>query len=436
MYFVFFLIFFVLAGVVILYATGLKYNRSKNNFERTGVFFIKSYPKDADIYLNDAKQKKRTPTMINRLLPNYYTVRVAKDGYLDWKKNLQISPQNTTFIEDISLFKIDRPSRQLATGKFNQLLSSKNKLYAVINEKSDTGSSLWLFTIANEQLTKYYSTIGLGDFQLIDWSNNSSKVLVEQNENYFVMTVGQANKLQALSEFSSLDFNALFWDSYNDNILYGLANRSLYQIELINKEITLLSDLTVLSAINFKTKILAIVKKDNQYLLQFIDEEKPLLSLPYSANFEFYNPGFDLICLLTKDGNTLFLIEPENQTRPLKNYVKDVNDFRWQDDQFLYWNSSELWAYYPDVGQTILIERISQPIISAFWHPNVVYAFVQTASELKVYELDSRDQRNIYSLINFTGPETNLIFTDKKGDNLYLAGFLDNSYGFYRIKIQ
>ena len=99
------LFFIVVSPLLILYALGYKYDAQKGRLEKTGVFFIKAYPKNADIFLNGQNQKIQTPARLTKLLPNIYQVTISKPGFLPWVKNLSIEPQTTTFIEDVSLFK-------------------------------------------------------------------------------------------------------------------------------------------------------------------------------------------------------------------------------------------------------------------------------------------------------------------------------------------
>ncbi|MBU1130677.1 PEGA domain-containing protein [Patescibacteria group bacterium] len=429
------IIFFVITLIIILYALGYKYNWPKKTLERTGVFFIKSYPKNASIYINDIKQKKETPNLINRLLPNYYQVRVNKEGYLDWQKTLPIAPQTTTFIEDISLFKKQLEPELIITEAFASFLQSANKIYVIFYKEE--GNSLWLLNLINDELTELYQSSSIKPLELISWSNNNQKVLIRQNNKYFILNINQKNLLYSLDETAELAFSSLVWDTYNDNILYGISNQKLYQLDLLNKKADLLSTLPALAVINYKTDVLAIIKNQNKYLLNFIKNEKePLLSLPYSLNYQFANQGDGIVTLFDKEQKTLYLLEPENGSQPVKAVINNVEDFKCHDNQFLFWNNNELWVYYANINQKTLVERTSQPIVSAFWHPNIVYIYGQTANELKVYELDNRDQRNIYTLINFETPDNNLVFTNKKGDYLYLIAEIGGQSGLYKVEVQ
>jgi len=436
-YIIFILIFIFSAPAIIFYALGYKYNWSKKTLEKTGVFFIKSYPKNSDIYINDKEFKDKTPTLVNRLLPNFYKIKVTKDGYLDWQKNLPINPQITTFIEDISLFKKQLDFELISPEEFSNFLQSKNKIYVILSQNNRTTSSLWLYNTLNDEVIKFYQSDSPMPFELISWTNNSQKVLIKKGNFYYTLNINQKNKLNSIEDVTALPFSKLIWDTYNNNILYGIYQQKLYQVNLLDNETELLTPGSVLAAVNYETDVIAIVKEQDKYYLKFIKSEKePLLSLPYSDYYNLENPGFGFITLFDKSQKTLYLLEPKNSDQPVKTVFKNIENFKWHDDQFLFWNNNELWVYYPDVNQKALVERTSQPIVSALWHPNVVYVYGQTADELKVYELDGRDHRNNYSLFNFESSDNNLVFTNKKGDYLYLITLIDGQNGLYKVNIQ
>lgn len=84
------IIFFLIATpCVLLYSQGYSYDWQKNKLVATGGFYLKSYPTGAKIFIND-KQDNKTPRLISRLLPKDYKIKVVKDGFYPWQKNLKI----------------------------------------------------------------------------------------------------------------------------------------------------------------------------------------------------------------------------------------------------------------------------------------------------------------------------------------------------------
>src|SRR3989344_8513986 len=85
----FLLFFLIVSPILILYSLGFKYNWQKNRLEKTGVFFIKSFPKNSEVYLDGQPIGKKTPTQITRLLAKNYQLEIKKKatgpGQKIWK---------------------------------------------------------------------------------------------------------------------------------------------------------------------------------------------------------------------------------------------------------------------------------------------------------------------------------------------------------------
>ena len=119
LFFVF--LFCIITPAISLYASGYKINKGFK-LQKTGILIIDSNPADAKIYidneiqqnfLNKILQKKEgfttTPEKIKNILPGEYKVRIEKENYWPWEKKLTIQSGETTFAEDIRLFKKDLP---------------------------------------------------------------------------------------------------------------------------------------------------------------------------------------------------------------------------------------------------------------------------------------------------------------------------------------
>lgn len=108
-------IFALLSYVVILYAQGYKYSFSEAKFFRTGSIFVKAN-QDAEVYL-DNKFLSSTSFFgnsytINGLLPGEYTVRLQRDNFSSWQKNISVEEGLVSEFSKILLLPIDETSKQ------------------------------------------------------------------------------------------------------------------------------------------------------------------------------------------------------------------------------------------------------------------------------------------------------------------------------------
>lgn len=436
-YITFILIFFLIAPLLIFFALGYRYNFIKGRVEKTGVLFIKSYPKNADIYLNGKLSKNTTPTQISRLLANNYEIKIIKEGYFPWTKILPIYQQTTTFIEDVTLFKNKLDFKNLLLGNFTDLLVSPDSTKVVILKEDSQKSSILLFNLVNQKdKLLFQSTIPKTNFTIDCWCNSSNKIIVKADYDYLIINAETAN-VTSLYELTARLFEQVKCDYFNDNFFYGLKNNYLYKIDLLGKKTTILSNERIIAFQPWQTKLLYIDTVKDKYTLKsrLNNEIKDILVLPSSRNYQFIFSDRDEFALLNQDEAIVYLINPI-QEQPFKRMLTNVNNLKWYDKQLIYWNDFELWVYYPESDERILLERASNTIQNAFWHPAFVYVFGQINNVLKVYELDSRDRRNVHELLTLTKVTQDNIFVNKKGDKLYLITEVDGQKGFYSVKIQ
>lgn len=430
--------FLIVSPYLIFYGLGYKYNFQKGQLERTGVFYIKSFPKGAQVNIDGQKYRQETPTRLTRLLPKVYKVEISKPAYRSWQKNLPILPQLTTFIEDVSLFYEQLKPEKIISGNFTDLLPSHDQETLALVESTESTQSVWLYHLTSDSLTKIYETTGLSDLKLAEWSFSDKKLLVENQGNYLVVSAETPDVYFNLQAIAKVPLKEVKFSDANDNLLYGLNNSQLERIDLLNKSLTMVEKGKVLSYLPLGSQLAVILKEGDNYYLKIYENElsRILFSLPYSANYQFQKTnGKDLI-LFDQGQRQLYLVDPNDQNQPLKSVLANLDGFQWHDQQILYWNQSELWVDYPLSNEEILLERNSQGVENGFWHPNAAYIYGTVGNRLKLYELDSRDQRNVYDLLDIEAGKEKLMATNKKGDYLYLITSFEDTSGFYKIKIQ
>ncbi|MEK7581491.1 MAG: PEGA domain-containing protein [Patescibacteria group bacterium] len=138
-------VFFTLGitGIVLLvalgaifYARGFKPNLKKGTIDRTGLIVATSTPTGANVFL-DGRLTSATNTNIAYLEPRTYKVRIEKDGYTTWEKDVDIKEDLATEINAL-LFPLAPEIKPLTTtGSTNPTLSLDGAkiVYAVPGER-------------------------------------------------------------------------------------------------------------------------------------------------------------------------------------------------------------------------------------------------------------------------------------------------------------
>ena len=130
-YVFFIIVFLIVTPLIVLYSQGYRYNFKRGKVQKTGILIISSIPKSADIYLNNQLvTQDQTPARLEKLLPADYEIKLAKEGYHNWTKKLQLNENSTTFAEDVILWKNNWPI-QLAPNNIIEWLASPDWQKAV-----------------------------------------------------------------------------------------------------------------------------------------------------------------------------------------------------------------------------------------------------------------------------------------------------------------
>jgi hypothetical protein len=159
-FYIFLLFFIVFVPTIIFYARGYNFDFEKKIFVATGGIYLRSYPQKADIYI-DSKESGKTNNFIKRLVPKVYNVKLVKENYHLWQKELTVKPWIVTKAEKIFLVPSNPKIFLIDQNEVNQLLfkdqysekelidivkkSSKNKILKINNFNHDLKEDKFYF---------------------------------------------------------------------------------------------------------------------------------------------------------------------------------------------------------------------------------------------------------------------------------------------------
>lgn len=79
----------IIAGAAIFLAKGYRYQADTGTFSGTGIISVTSLPDQASVYL-DGHLTTATDDNITSLPPRAYKVRIVKEGYIPWEKDIDV----------------------------------------------------------------------------------------------------------------------------------------------------------------------------------------------------------------------------------------------------------------------------------------------------------------------------------------------------------
>lgn len=196
--------------VAIQYAQG-KYRFTKEGLSKeTGLLAANSFPTGAQVYVNDRLVSATDDTLY--LKPGDYTVKIQKEGYHSWQKNLKIEGALVTQT-NAQLFPVVPSltpltfsgSRNMSPSPDGQKLifytseanlAAKNGLYIL-----DMSSPMIIFQREAMQIAEDVATLDLENAKYI-WSPDSSEILLISNGKEVLLSTTKLNDLKNLPDVS------------------------------------------------------------------------------------------------------------------------------------------------------------------------------------------------------------------------------------------
>ncbi len=306
--------FVLITPATLLYAWGYSFDWENKTAVITGGFYFKSNPKKADIYINDQLQEEITPTLIKRLLPKEYKVRINKQGYHSWQKTLKIESKMVTeakniflvplnpkieivnenlqidfslknFIEKESnyIFYARTPSYILyktdKENSFNEQISltplpsnHKYKVFSSPNEQIavlDENNQLYLLN----QKTKEFELISQ-DVQNVQFSNDNRKLLYFTPSEIWIYHLKESDEINDNKELVtrlSQKIEQAIWCNTNEHIIFYIE-KNIKIVEIDNR-----SDRNIVSLIKLNIEEMAYSQKDKKL---YLTKENKLLAIP------------------------------------------------------------------------------------------------------------------------------------------------------------
>jgi len=452
LYLSFIIAFLVITPNIILKAKGYRLKFSKNlkeavRIQKTGILVLASRPAGAKIYLNGVVQKKFfnkyfsflipsdseknyfiTPAKIKDIFPGEYSVKLHLDGYWDWEKKLKVEAGQSTYAEDIALFKNALP-QIVISGRFDSAaLSPDKKLMAFKNE----GRAGIINLETEEKIDLGEKGITASTDHLL-WSSDSKNILIDKK-------IYDLDKRKFIADLDNKE-GAFRWSEVeNKKIFYLSAGKNenhINSLSLVNfASSTLVSAKKIIDFLVTDNNIALISEYSSADSLNIYDKNGKLIktvNLLPESDYRLQEFKNNLISVLDKKNNNLYLIDNSPYFSPIAK-IENIKYSSWvNDEKMLYANDFEIYLYNYSSKEKNLLTRISSPIQAVFWHPSDNYIIYLTAGSINIIELDEREKRNTRELIKLD--KITLPFLNAKGDAIYFYSQIGKQEGIYKLDL-
>lgn len=431
---IFVCLFVFITVVLSLTATGYRFNFSwPLNFHRvlqqTGTIALDSDPEGAKITiigeqkqgfsLNQLFKNKKellTPIKIKNLLPGEYLVSFELDGYWPYQKKLRVNATQTTFLENIVLFKNGLPLKVSATTQ-QEIEYSSNERYAWLKKDQK------IIDLKTEE--QIYQNISSN----INWVNNDKQIF--DGAKLVNLENGAINDYQTIiglpNQAKIIDNNIIYQDK-NNLTIYNTSDKS-FKIVASRGEILhyLIND----------TSILTINKDGDKTHLDAYSLSNGSLTDSIELLFEAkkYQISTDsgYLTILDEDHSTLYLISLKNKLNIIET-IRGVSAYHWRNsDQIFYATGPEIYIYDLKQDKSWLLNRIGEEVTSLAWSNNNNFLIFSSLKNIGIINLvdNINDITNIWTAENISS-----LNLDDKNQVLYFFSSIGEQGGLYKIHLR
>lgn len=164
----------IVAGIAIFFAKGYTFSTKEKKIVGTGIINISSEPDAASVYI-DGHLTTATNATVSSLKPKDYTVRIVKEGFIPWEKQISVKEGLVSAIK-VTLFPSIPTIYPLTfTGVVNPTLSPDGSKLSFIVPK-DKKSGVWVWTLVRNQPIAFARSAEphqIASSQFIDFSKAS-----------------------------------------------------------------------------------------------------------------------------------------------------------------------------------------------------------------------------------------------------------------------
>lgn len=437
-----------LASGIILYAQGYSFDWQKKSPVITGAFYFKSYPKEADIYINNEYEGKTTK-FIKRLPPGEYDIKISKQDYSDWQKTLAIKSKLVTEAQNIILVKKLSTPNLITDNNIRFLTFSPDKKKVIYLTSSLTIPTLRLIDLANNTDIQIYPAIvsaetrytaslpSLNNLSDIFWSSNREKLILSfANNHYYILNLKNPieiidiyNLIKNLSDYKIYSIENLSFHPQNSDKIYFNFKNDLYFIEINN---SILNNSLISSPIVYNVLTYAIYNDKILYVNtggEFYKTSLDGLSFKKIFDIPVFNSEQSIAIIndeiLAIDRN-LYLLN--SQAQVFDKISENIEEIVLSGDKkkILWRTHNEIGIMWlePELGQVprsryeTEIIKTAKDISQAIWYTKTnQHVIVVAENEIEITELDNRNARNTADIIMIQNPR---VFYNEINDTFYI----------------
>jgi hypothetical protein len=488
--FFFIFLFIIIAPVIVFFAKGYRFDIKTKIFVYSGSITMKSIPRNIKVFLNDKQQNEKRLNYINNaytingVRPGKYSLRLEKDNYTSWEKDIEVHSGISTEFWNILLFPNKEAQEVLSHTDKNIkqfFLSPRDEQELIFFSEEDDKRAVYLLDAKSNNVDKIFETdkfyfLNSSEEENVEWSSDNKHIFipfqdekgvktyiiakikdeeiedpinlneifnVEENDDEIIIPSKLTEKqTEADNEGESITFKKVRWMfDKTDELVILTDNHELYYLDFNKPEEKILIDDQV-SSFDFAGNRIYYAQLPNNLIWEIKDSNIETKRQITNRSFTPSEDGFTELTVYDEyrltiknelNGNLLIFNEEKEENEVLTKIIEsDVNGVQFSDDgkKLLYWSDSEVWFLMlrdwevqpvRKKGDNELITRFSTPIKNVQWLDNYENILFSSGNKIKSAEIDVRNHVNIVDVFESSQDFDNRdFFYNKKNQTLFL----------------
>lgn len=453
-------LFLVAAPLLILRASGFRYDFQDMSLVPTGTLVLKTYPEGATVLINDRKQGLTTPAEISGLPPERYLIRVEAENYYPWQKQLEIRQNQVTAEEEILLIPKKIPVSTLVPQGVRAFALSPDGRHLVFAQRMNHGDEIRLLHLSEkkeeflhriEQAHDKAAGPTTDTVERFLWSPDGRHIAVSylnrnnQTRRYFLIGLSAEDKPFELPGLSG-GIRDWSWGTLEPSFFF-IHRQRLYRVDYSTKRVELLisEPVRVYTVIRDEIYFLtvasqALFKRNIGLESQAPVEVASLDALQGAARFITRN--HTKIGLLDSGGR-LWMIDLNGRsgTYPIASGVRDAS-FNEEGDRLLLQTSEGLSVYRLEKDSLLSDEKLGRAervvhskdkLFSPLWHHRHPYIFYAGKEAVFIAPVGGEGTA-AYPVVKTPGEEPRFSYAPRSGGEklyfLYQEGIYEADLSF------
>jgi len=422
------ILFLILGPIIVLYSQGYRFDFQERKLVKTGGFYFIVSPRNVDITIknpeNNTVIRRSTDfffgvVYIDNLLPRIYDITIEKEGYHSWHKSLDVREMLVTDLKNITLMP-KNPSFDILIESVNDFFHLEGRNDLLIKRISeDNELTLYLYNMRSDIETLIFSSKNESLEKFIN-HRTSNKFIIKTNKNIYLIDTDNPKNLLILN----LPDNAtnIFIYPKEENKIVFLKNNDLFFYDIESQELSLLVNEVLTYKIQDDGNLIWISNEGYIYsnIINPQRKNQVQFNLKENKKYELFSPKLSEIMI--KENNTFYLLDEKNQ-KYKEIFSSSYNPIKAPNSRKLaHHTNHEIGVFFLEgeidqprryQNENIFLTRFAKKIENLNWITSH-YLLFNIESEIKIIEIDNRNNINIVNLVNFKNSKIFFNYIDKK----------------------